>query len=149
MRTVLKGNMFVLDDIHHVLKLSIPEAIFPSHPPRSPLLILLACPAFYPPLQAASVTALQFNRHHNLRRALGRVGFMTRGQPVALCPMLEQEVSFCYQDYQDIYGFVTSIPGIRQLSQRVGRSFSMAYSGLQTAFYVDCAFSVSLKVMYE
>lgn len=37
--------------------------------------------------------ALRFNRHHNLRRALGQVGFMTRGQPVALCPMLEQEVA--------------------------------------------------------
>lgn len=42
--------------------------------------------------QAASVTALQFNRHHNLRRTLGRAGFMTKGHPVALCPMLEQEV---------------------------------------------------------
>lgn len=39
------------------------------------------------------MTALQFNRHHNLRRALGRVGFMTRGEPVPLCPMLEQEVA--------------------------------------------------------
>ncbi|CAM9361842.1 unnamed protein product [Ectocarpus sp. 13 AM-2016] len=44
-------------------------------------------------LEAASVTALKFNRNHNLRRALGRVGFMARGQPVALCPMLEQEVA--------------------------------------------------------
>eukprot|EP00752_Nemacystus_decipiens_P007866 g7027.t2 len=44
-------------------------------------------------LEAASVVALRFNRHHNLRRALGQVGFMTRGQPVALCPMLEQEVA--------------------------------------------------------
>lgn len=46
-----------------------------------------------PRRQAASVVALRFNRHHNLRRALGQVGFMTRGQPVALCPMLEQEVA--------------------------------------------------------
>lgn len=57
-----------------------------------------ALPSFLPSfrflcIQAASVVALRFNRHHNLRRALGRMGFMTRGQPVALCPMLEQEVA--------------------------------------------------------
>ena len=56
------------------------------------------CPVTPPPIslttdQAASVVALRFNRHHNLRRALGQVGFMTKGQPVALCPMLEQEVA--------------------------------------------------------
>lgn len=50
-------------------------------------------PSSSPAKQAASVVALRFNRHHNLRRALGQVGFMTRGQPVALCPMLEQEVA--------------------------------------------------------